>query len=220
MTGESATRIAVDVRRFPWIRRLAADYAYDFRAVAPFFSGDPADRGAWAQAIARTQAHKRHRQEIAAVIAQQRRRRNAAPRAVQAGRTLADHRTVAIVTGQQAGLFGGPLFTLLKALTALKLAEQIGREHQVPTVAIFWIDAEDHDWEEVRSCTVFDDALTPRTVSLPAGAAPEGAPVATVRLPDAIGGPGTLGRMREPDVDLRVDNNAARRLCLGGFGCL
>ena len=63
MTGESATRIAVDVRRFPWIRRLAADYAYDFRAVAPFFSGDPADREAWAHAIARTQAHKRRRQE-------------------------------------------------------------------------------------------------------------------------------------------------------------
>jgi len=47
-------RILVDVRRFPWIRRLAADYAYDFRAVAPFFSGDPADRAAWADAIARS----------------------------------------------------------------------------------------------------------------------------------------------------------------------
>ena len=39
-----SVRIPVDVRRFPWIRRLAADYAYDFHSVAPFFSGDPADR--------------------------------------------------------------------------------------------------------------------------------------------------------------------------------
>src|SRR5580692_8626730 len=145
MTDESASRMAVDVRRFPWIRRLAADYAYDFPALAPFFSGDPADREAWAHAIRRTQAHERRRQEIAAIIGEQQRRRQASPRAVEAGRTLADQRTVAILTGQQAGLFGGPLFTLLKALTALKLASQVSHDHEVPGVAVFWVEAEDHD---------------------------------------------------------------------------
>jgi bacillithiol biosynthesis cysteine-adding enzyme BshC len=180
-------RIPVDVRRFPWIRRLAADYAYDFRSVAPFFSGDPADREAWADAIARTQAHDRRRSEIAEVIAAQQARRGAPARARDAGRLLADRRTVAIVTGQQAGLFGGPLFTLLKALTALKLADQVSRDHHIPAVAIFWIDAEDHDWEEVRACTVLDAELTPRTVSLPARPGAEPAPVATVQLDSTIG---------------------------------
>jgi len=179
-------RIPVDVRRFPWIRRLAADYAYDFRSVAPFFSGNPADRAAWADVIARTQAHDRRRAEIADVIAAQQTRREAPPRARDAARLLADRRTVAVVTGQQAGLFGGPLFTLLKALTALKLAEQVSRDHHIPAVAIFWIDAEDHDWEEVRSCTVFDNALSPRTVSLPTRPGVEPAPVATVRLDASI----------------------------------
>ena len=177
-----SVRIPVDVRRFPWIRRLAADYAYDFRSVAPFFSGDPADRSAWADAIARSQAHDRRRDEIAAVIARQQDGRGAPPRAREAGTLLADRKTVAIVTGQQAGLFGGPLFTLFKALTAIKLAEQVSRDHKVPAVAVFWIDAEDHDWEEVRSCTVFDEALTPRTVSLPARPGAEPAPVATITL--------------------------------------
>jgi bacillithiol biosynthesis cysteine-adding enzyme BshC len=181
-----SVRIPVDVRRFPWIRRLAADYAYDFRAVAPFFSGDPADRAAWADAIARTQAHDRRADELAAVIAAQQERRQAPAYAREAGRLLADRRTVAVVTGQQAGLFGGPLFTLLKALTALKLAEQVSRDHHVPAVAVFWIDAEDHDWEEVRSCTVFDETLTPRTVSLQGRPGAEPAPVATVRLDHSI----------------------------------
>jgi bacillithiol biosynthesis cysteine-adding enzyme BshC len=179
-------RIPVDVRRFPWIRRLAADYAYDFRAVAPFFSGDPADRVAWADAIARTQQHDRRHAEMAAVIAGQQERRDAPPRARDAARLLADPRTVAIVTGQQAGLFGGPLFTLLKALTTLKLAEQVSRDHHVPAVAVFWIDAEDHDWEEVRSCTVFDETLTARTVSLAARPGADPTPVATVRLDHSI----------------------------------
>jgi bacillithiol biosynthesis cysteine-adding enzyme BshC len=183
---EPSVRIPVDVRRFPWIRRLAADYAYDFTAVAPFFSGDPSDRAAWADAIARTQVHARRRDDIAHVIAQQQDHRHAPARAQEMGRLLADPRTVAILTGQQAGLFGGPLFTLLKALTALKLAEQVSRDHQVPAVAIFWIDAEDHDWEEVRSCTVFDADLAPRTVSVPARASAESAPVATVVLDESI----------------------------------
>ncbi len=163
---ESPTRISIDLRRVPGIRRLAADYAYDFHGLAPFFSGNPTDRAAWTQAIARSQAHARRRKEIAAVIADQQERRGAPPRAIEAGRLLADNRTVAILTGQQAGLFGGPLYTLLKAITAIKLAEQISREHQVPAVAIFWIDAEDHDWEEVRSCTVLDAEFQPRSVTL------------------------------------------------------
>jgi bacillithiol biosynthesis cysteine-adding enzyme BshC len=181
-SDEPSVRIPVDVRRFPWIRRLAADYAYDFRAVEPFFSGNPADRAAWADAIARTQAHDRRRDAIADVIGHQQARRGAPPNAIAAGRLLADRRTVAIVTGQQAGLFGGPLFTLLKAMTAIKLAEQVTRDHNVSAIAVFWIDAEDHDWEEVRSCTVFDDTLTPRTVSLPARPGADPAPVATIRL--------------------------------------
>ena len=130
----------------------------------------PPSRSAWASAIARTQAHARRRDEIAAIVTAQQRRRGAPPAAIEAAQRLADKRTVAIVTGQQAGLFGGPLFTLLKALTALKLAEQVSRDHNVPAVAVFWIDAEDHDWDEVRSCTVFDDQLEPR-VGRPAGRA-------------------------------------------------
>ena len=181
-----SVRIPVDVRRFPWIRRLAADYAYDFRLVAPFFSGDPSQHAAWADAIARAQAYERSRDEIAAVLANQLERRQAPARAREAARLLADRRTVAVVTGQQAGLLGGPLFTLLKALTALKLAAQVSRDHNVPAVAIFWIDAEDHDWEEVRSCTVFDETLAPRTVSLPPRPGAEPAPVATVRLEESV----------------------------------
>src|SRR5207249_10135893 len=127
------------------IRRLAADYAYDFQALAPFFAGDPADAAAWTSSIARTQAHPRKRREISAIIGAQQQRRQAPARAVEAGRRLAEDKTVAIVTGQQAGLFGGPLFTLLKALTAIKLAARVSHDHGSHAVAVFWIDAEDHD---------------------------------------------------------------------------
>ena len=184
--SDSPVRIPVDVRRFPWVKRLAADYAYDFSSLAPFYAGDPSRYASWADAVARSRTRPRPHAQIAEVIAEQQRRRGAPARAIEAARQLADPRTVAIVTGQQAGLFGGPLFTLLKALTALNLAEFVSRNHHLPVVAVFWIDAEDHDWDEVRSCAVFDNDLEPRTVSLPPHASDETAPVANIRLDDSV----------------------------------
>src|SRR5262249_33981642 len=162
-----AAAVSIDIRRLPGIKRLAVDYAYAFGTLAPFFAGDPSDRPAWAGAVARTQSHQRRSRELASVVRAQQQQRGAPPAAVAAAERLADARSVAGLTGQQAGLFGGPLFTILKALTALKLADQVTREHGAPAVAVFWIEAEDHDWDEVRSCTVFDSDMTPRTVSLP-----------------------------------------------------
>ena len=145
-------RIPIDIRRFPWIRPSGRRLRVRLRAVSPIFRGQSARiRRAWRDAIARTQRHPRQRDAIAELVAGTAARAcapHASDRRPRA--SLRDPQTVAIVTGQQAGLFGGPLFTLLKALTAVRLAERVRSEHGVPAVAIFWIDAEDHDWDEVK----------------------------------------------------------------------
>jgi uncharacterized protein YllA (UPF0747 family) len=134
----TTSRLPVDIRRLPWIKPLVVDYAFDYSRVAPFFAGDPGDPRAWREAIARTRSYARDREAIATIVAAQQQRRGAPAEALAAAARLGDADTVAVVTGQQAGLFGGPLFTLLKALTALQLAERIRNEHGVPTVAIFY----------------------------------------------------------------------------------
>ena len=182
----SATRIPIDVRRLPWIRKLAADYAFNYPALSRFFVGDPSQAQSWRDAIARAHACSRPRAEVADVVQAQQSRRQAPAEARAAAELLRDPRAVAVVTGQQAGLFGGPLFTLLKALTALKLADTLRSQHHIPVVAIFWIDAEDQDWTEVRSCAVLDNELRERTITLPP---PEGAgeaPVASLRFGDEV----------------------------------
>lgn len=176
----------MDVRRLPWIRKLAADYAFNFPVLSRFFSGDPSQPQAWRDAIARALACSHPREEVAAVLEAQQRRRNAPAEARAAAALLRHPQTVAIVTGQQAGLFGGPLFTLLKALTALKLAEDLRTRYDTPTVAIFWIDAEDHDWNEVCSCTVLDSDLAPRTMTFPPPRGAGDIPVASVQLDEGI----------------------------------
>ena len=61
---------------------------------------------------------------------------------------LREAETVAVVTGQQAGLFTGPLYTIYKALSAVKLVKCL-RERGVKAVPVFWIATEDHDFAEV-----------------------------------------------------------------------
>jgi bacillithiol synthase len=162
-----SSRVPVDIRRFPWIRQLAADFAYNFPALAPFLAGSPADPAAWAGAIERARRRSRDHGRLAAVIAAQQRDRGAPAPAREAASRLADPATVAVVTGQQAGLFGGPLYTLLKALTAIRIATDLTRDDGTPAVAVFWIDGEDHDWDEVRACPVLDDHLEICAATLP-----------------------------------------------------
>src|SRR5262245_51327925 len=165
---------------------MAADYAYDYARLEEFFAGNPADAAAWERTIAETQRYDRARDAVADVVQAQQRRRGAPPEAVSAAGQLRHRDTVAVVTGQQAGLLGGPLFTLLKALTAIKLAERVRREQRVPAVAVFWIDSEDHDWDEVKTVGVFNGELSPEHIAVgnPPGA--HQGPVARVKLDESV----------------------------------
>lgn len=182
----TTTRLPIDIRRFPWTRRLAADCAFDYAKVAEFFAGNPADAAAWGEAIVRTQRHPRQRDTIADILQAQQRTRGAPADALAASAQLRDPRTVAVVTGQQAGVFGGPLFTLLKAITAIQLAERVSAEHRVPAVAVFWIDAEDHDWDEVKACGVLDADSNLVRIALGDPPSAHAGPVARVRLDDSV----------------------------------
>jgi bacillithiol biosynthesis cysteine-adding enzyme BshC len=156
----------VDVRRFPWIRPLAGEYVYNFSLIEDLYAGNPLEADAWRAAVQRAQSHPRDRARVAELIRAQQEQRQASPAARAAASRLADPASVAVVTGQQAGVFGGPMYTLLKAITALQLARRTERKQGVPAVAIFWVEAEDHDWQEIRSCTVLDAEFQPRTVTL------------------------------------------------------
>ena len=149
------------------MRRLATDYAFAFEGLAPFYAGNPASAEAWRAVIAQIHAGTpRATPALAALLTAQQATREAPPAARAASAMFANPAAVAIVTGQQAGLFGGPLYTLHKAITAITLARRVSAEHGVPAVPVFWIDSEDHDWEEVRSCTVLDDEQHAHTVRL------------------------------------------------------
>lgn len=76
------------------------------------------------------------------------------PEASERLRRFVDEGGYMVTTGQQPGLFGGPLYGIHKALTAVRLAgaleERLGR----PVVPVFWVASDDHDWAEANHVDV------------------------------------------------------------------
>ncbi len=69
---------------------------------------------------------------------------------------LRESNTLCVATGQQAGLFGGSLLIIIKALAIVKSAKLYSEELQQPVIPIFWIAGDDHDYEEVNHTYTLD----------------------------------------------------------------
>jgi bacillithiol biosynthesis cysteine-adding enzyme BshC len=133
--------------------RLVHDYYDAAPALAPFFAGSPWDVTSW----------QRVADDVSAYFDAE--RRQAMRHAIRAGNDaarskldrIANGQGFFVQTGQQAGLFGGPLYTVHKILTAIRLAQQLEARLSVPVAPLFWIAADDHDFAEVNHAYV----LTP-----------------------------------------------------------
>lgn len=98
---------------------------------------------------------------------------------------LRGDRCVAAVSGQQVGLFTGPLYTIYKALSAVKLANCLSHRG-TEAVPIFWMATEDHDWAEVQTTEFIGCDGRLASTRVPSEMHREGAPVGGVKLDESI----------------------------------
>ena len=166
-------------RQIPHSSRLFLDYLDHTPSVQPFYPRS-AHFLEWAQdEAARVQYPADRRKRIADILERQNKAFGASAKTLE---NIAAFRSgaLAVVTGQQVGLFGGPVFSIYKALTAVKLSSEAGRQG-VNCVPIFWLATEDHDLEEVNQVNVpgTEGQLEKLTSSAHDG---EDAPVGTIGL--------------------------------------
>lgn len=73
---------------------------------------------------------------------------------------LGKNDSVVVATGQQIGMFGGPLYTILKIASAAARAKELSAEFDVPVIPVFWLEDNDHDAQEASETTVLQGATT------------------------------------------------------------
>jgi bacillithiol biosynthesis cysteine-adding enzyme BshC len=132
----------------PGTSRLFTDFTYHFDRVAQFYRHDPCDPDSVRRAAAEINYPDDRRVALVAALAAQNGPSESLAR-------LANPGTVAVVTGQQVGLFTGPAYTIYKALTAARVARE-ATAAGIPSVPVFWLATEDHDFAEVNHAWMFD----------------------------------------------------------------
>ena len=162
----------------PGTSRLFADFAYHFDRVAKFYQHDPYDPESFARAAAQVQYPDERRAAMAAALRAQNGVSESLKRFAQPG-------TLAVVTGQQVGLFSGPAYTIYKAITAARMARLL-TERGIPAVPVFWLATEDHDFVEVNHAWVFGAADEPAAVRVnaPSEFAAKPGPVGRIAIAD------------------------------------
>src|SRR5579871_691305 len=169
--------------QIPHTTRLFSDFLAYTPQVQRFYPHSP-HFAEWSAAEAAAIPYNADRRErVSAILERQNKSWNAgAPTLSNIARLRAG--AAAIVTGQQVGLFGGPMFSIYKALTAVKLVEE-ARAAGIDAVPIFWLATYDHDLQEVNHVSFQAEDGSLRTVSTSSHGVP-GAPVSNVRFGDEI----------------------------------
>src|SRR5207253_4879079 len=129
--------------------------------VTQFYAHPPGDPASYAAVASQMQYPVKRRAALVAAL----RTRNPGNPSLD---LLARPETVAVVTGQQIGLFSGPAYTIYKALTAARLAQQLNSQG-IPAVPVFWLATEDHDFAEINHCFVFNGSHEPVRLEVAGG---------------------------------------------------
>jgi bacillithiol synthase len=169
--------------QIPHTSRLFTDFLAYTPQVQPFYPRSP-HFGEWLkEEAAKIPYDSARRDRVATILERQNKSWNASPKTL-ANLDRLRNGAAAVVTGQQVGLFGGPMFAIYKALTAVKLAEE-ATAAGVDAVPIFWLATYDHDLAEVNHVSIPSpegalQALTTSSHDVP------GAQVGRVRFGDEI----------------------------------
>lgn len=169
--------------QIPHSTRLFTDFLNYLPKIQPFYPRSPHFEEWLKEEASKISYDSARRERVTTILERQNKSWNASPQTL-ANLDRLRKGAAAVVTGQQVGLFGGPMFDIYKALTAVKLAET-ATAAGVDAVPVFWLATYDHDLTEVNHVSIPGPDGALQVLTTPSRDVP-GAPVSAVRLGDEI----------------------------------
>ncbi len=144
--------------------RLFRDFLFDFKKVAPYYCADFKNLERFKAKAPRLADNSYSRDELADILTDQNTDFGLGKKSLANVERLRDKNSSVVFTGQQVGMLTGPLYTIYKTLTAIKLANHLESEIGTPVIPIFWLAADDHDFEEVSHVHILDQSGKPAKI--------------------------------------------------------
>ena len=139
------------------IRNPMQTIATCFEQVALFFpSGDPKIQKNFERRAAYLDTRNYSRESLADTLKTYHTHLGASTETLGMIEELRQKETLVVITGQQAGILTGPMYTLYKAMTTIRLAKEQREKLGRPVVPVFWVASEDHDWLEIRETFILN----------------------------------------------------------------
>jgi bacillithiol biosynthesis cysteine-adding enzyme BshC len=184
---ESGLRVeTIPFERIPHQTRLFLDYLKDPLALRQFYPSAVRFHHELQQRVPEVlAAHHTDRNKLGDALASMNKSWGAGEETLKNIELLREPDCVAVVSGQQAGLFTGPLYTIYKALSAVKLAGCLSQRN-TKAVPVFWIAAEDHDFAEVAKAEFINRDCHLDEVEVPERLHFEGQPVGHVIVDESV----------------------------------
>ncbi|MGH9376086.1 MAG: bacillithiol biosynthesis cysteine-adding enzyme BshC, partial [Terriglobia bacterium] len=177
--------VCIPYSQVPHTTSLYLDYLYHFDRVERFYSGPPSDFRSFQRVAKLIRSQHSDRDNLVSVLTRQNKHFGCSEETLANIQLLKDPDTFAVLTGQQAGLFSGPALTLYKALTAVRLAQDLTLQG-LRCVSVFWLATEDHDLEEVLRTAVLDDDGQLQWLAPPVERPAADSPVGAVKFGEGI----------------------------------
>ncbi|HEY1659819.1 MAG TPA: bacillithiol biosynthesis cysteine-adding enzyme BshC [Candidatus Sulfotelmatobacter sp.] len=169
--------------RIPHTVKLFTDFIGYSSKVRPFYPHSPHFPEWMKSQAASLDYDSGRRQQVSEILERQNKTWGASSQTL-ANLSRFRNGAAAVVTGQQVGLFGGPMFSFYKALSAVKLAQE-ATAAGVDAVPIFWLATYDHDLAEVNHVSMPGPDGLLRTLATSSHGV-GGSPVSEVRLGEEI----------------------------------
>ncbi|MCE1248642.1 MAG: bacillithiol biosynthesis cysteine-adding enzyme BshC [Firmicutes bacterium] len=146
----------INFDKIPKTSRLFSDYLYNYDKVSDFYNYAPYEMVEFTMQFEKLRERQYNRDAIADILIEQNKKYGAGEQTLKSIEKIRNPKTFVIFTGQQVGIFGGPLYTIYKALTAANLALHLSVHTPYTVLPFFWIEGEDHDFDEIRTVSIID----------------------------------------------------------------
>lgn len=171
---------SISFSEIPGQSKLFLQYQSDPLSLRKYYPNSVRSHGDVAEQVSAVlESYETDRDILCSILAEQNRRFQASPATFDNIELLKRKDAVAVITGQQTGLFTGPLYTIYKALSAVAEARCL-RERGINAVPIFWAATEDHDFAEIADAVVIGDDGGEVKVQLTAPPEDAGRPVGSI----------------------------------------